>query len=640
MSTNEGNEANEANEAKMKYSYNWLKEISGSDKDPKQLADLLMLHAFEVEGIEENENKLAGVIVGEILEIAPHPNAEKLQLTKILISDGNLPAGRQVLDIVCGAHNISVGDKVPVAVVGTILPGNFEIKEAEIRGEKSCGMLCAEDELGLGTSHEGILLLDKNAEIGTPIAEILGLDDAMLEIDILANRAHDALSHVGMGREIAALEGRGIDYDYDGLKLSKKKSKKVTVEIKDKNICSRYIGAVLENIEVVDSPQWLKNRLQLAGIRPINNVVDATNYVMLEIGQPLHAFDFEKISGMEIRNQKSEIRNKSEISNPNDQNAHIIVRNAKEGEEIVILDGTTKKLSESDIVIANTEKAIALAGIMGGLETGVSKETSTIVLEAANFSPSAIRKSRMSLGISSDAALRFEKEIDPNIAEKAMVRVIEILEHIAQGSLEGSQDIYPEIKKAWNVKLDLSYADKLLGIHIAPKESKRILNLLGIKVSGLGETISAEIPTFRLDLKTQEDLIEEIGRIYGYDKIPTIAPAVSIKAAAINEKRVFARAVKNILASQEFSEVYNYSFYSEKDAQAAELGELKHLELEAPGSSDQALMRVSLIPNILKNISFNLKNFREIHIFEIGHVYLPRLASTSDRLHESRRAGS
>ena len=580
----------------MKYSYKWLKEIAGSEKSPKEMADLLMLHAFEVESIEENENKLDGVVVGEILEIIKHPNADKLQLTKINI-------GKEILNIVCGAHNISVGDKVPVAVVGSVLPGNFVIKEAEIRGEKSHGMLCAEDELGLGASHEGILLLEKNAEVGTPIAEILGLDDATLEIDILANRAHDALSHVGMGREIAALESRGIDYDYDGLKIAKKKTKKLTIEIKDENICYRYVGAVLENIQVTDSPQWMKNRLKQCGIRPINNIVDATNYVMLEIGQPLHAFDFDKIKNQTL--------------------AEIIVRKAKEGEEITILDGTTKKLSSDDIVIANGERAIALAGIMGGAETGVSSQTKTIVLESANFNCSAIRRSRMRLGISSDAALRFEKEIDPNIAEKAIVRLIEILEHIANAGLEGIIDEYPSVKKSWNIKLDLSYVDKLLGIKIPAKESKKILEILDIKVSGVGNVINAQIPTYRLDLKTQEDLIEEIGRIYGYDKIATLAPIISMQAAPINEKRVFARAVKNILVSQGFSEVYNYSFYSEKDAQAAELSALKHLELEAPGSPEQALMRVSLIPNVLKNINSNLKNSKEIHIFEISHVYIP-----------------
>lgn len=593
----------------MKYSYNWLRELSGSSKNPSEMKDLLMLHAFEVEGIEEHQNKLEGVVVGEILEIEKHPDADKLQVTKTNV-------GKEVLQIVCGAKNISVGDKVPVATVGTVLPGDFKIKEAEIRGVKSFGMLCAEDELGLGISHEGILLLDKELEIGTAIKDALDLDDAMIEIDILANRAHDALSHVGMGREIAVLEGNEIDYDYDGLKLPKVKSKKITVEIEGDGICSRYVGAILENVEVCQSPQWIKNRLQLCGIRPINNIVDATNYVMLEIGQPLHAFDLDKISGMQFPN-------KSQNSNSNNQTAKIIVRKATDGEEITILDGSVKKLSKEDIVIANEEKAIALAGVMGGLETGVTSETKNIVLESANFSPATIRRTRMRLGISSDAALRFEKEIDPNIAEKAMTRVVEILEHIANGQLEGIVDQYPSKKNSWSIKLDLSYVDKLLGIAVPPKESKKILALLGIKVSGIGNVVSCEIPTYRLDLSTQEDLIEEIGRVYGYEKIPTIAPLVSVQPSPINEQRAFARSTKEILTGLGFDEVYNYSFYSKKDAEIVQLIELKHLELEAPMNPDQAYMRVSLIPNILKNVRENLKNFRQFNIFEIGKVYWP-----------------
>lgn len=586
----------------MKYSYNWLKELSETEKSPKELANLLMLHAFEVEGVEENENLLEGVVVGEILEIEKHPNADKLQITKTKV-------GSEILQIVCGAKNIAVGDKVPVALVGTTLPasakdgsGDFQIKEAEIRGVKSFGMLCAEDELGLGASHEGILQLEKNSKVGTPIAEVLGLEDAILEIDILANRAHDALSHVGMAREIAAMEGRKIDYDWDGLKLGKKTSKKLTVTIKDKKISSRYIGAVLENVEVSESPEWLKNRLKISGIRPINNVVDATNYVMLEIGQPLHAFDFEKIA----KNGK----------------ASITVRNAGKNEEITILDGSIKKLSESDIVISNESEAIALAGVMGGFDSGVTKETRTIVLEAANFAPAAIRRTRMRLGLASDAALRFEKEIDPNLAEKALVRVIEILEHIANAKLEGTMEDYPEKKKTWTIKLELAKAEKLLGVKVPNKESKKILELLGMKVSG-SDVLKVEIPTFRLDLTTQEDLIEEIGRIYGYEKIAPQAPLVSSAPAPANEQRVFARSVKNILVAGGFNETYNYSFYSQKDANLAQLGFVKHLELEAPMNPEQAFMRISLIPNILKNIRENLKNHKELHIFEIGRVYWP-----------------
>ncbi|KKU53033.1 MAG: Phenylalanine-tRNA ligase beta subunit, partial [Candidatus Moranbacteria bacterium GW2011_GWE2_47_10] len=574
----------------MKYSYKWLKELSGTKKSAQEIADLLTFHAFEIEGIEKNENDFDKVVVGQILEISAHPNADKLQLTKVNV-------GKEVLEIVCGARNIKVGDKVPVALVGAKLPNGLEIKEAEIRGAKSFGMLCALDELGMGSDHSGIFILGDDLKVGVSFAEALELDDASIEVDVLANRAHDALSHVGMAREIAAVEKRKLDYDYEVLVLAKKKTKKLKVTISDKSICSRYIGAVLENVKVGDSPQWLRNRLEKSGIRAINNVVDATNFVMLELGQPLHAFDCEKV-GKEI-----------------------VVRNAKEGEEIKILDGSAKKLNKEDIVIADREKAIALAGVMGGFDSGVTNVTTSIILEAANFDAPSIRRTRSRLALPTDAAIRFEKKIDPSLAEKAMVRVIEILEHISGGELEGVVDEYPKKAKYWSVKLDLDYVGRLLGEDVPVKRSKEILSLLGMKVKGSGKIVTVEIPTFRLDLETQEDLIEEIGRIYGYEKIKAVPPLAPVQSPVINEERFFERKLKNILVAEGFSEVYNYSFYGRKDAGIAELASIKHVELENSLNADQNLMRVSLFPGLLKNVRENLKNFREFSIFEMGRVY-------------------
>ena len=590
----------------MKYSYKWLKELSGTKKNAEEIADLLTFHAFEIEGIEKNGTDFDKVVVGQILEISAHPNADKLQLTKVSV-------GKEVLEIVCGARNIKVGDKVPVALVGAKLPSGIEIKEAEIRGAKSFGMLCALDELGMGSDHSGIFILGDDLKVGVPFAEALELDDASIEVDVLANRAHDALSHVGMAREIAAVEKRKIDYDYDGLILPKKKTKKLKVSVEDKVVCPRYIGAVLENVKVGDSPQWLRNRLEKSGIRAINNVVDATNFVMLELGQPLHAFDSEKV-GKEI-----------------------IVRLAEEGEEIKILDGSVKKLTKADIVIADKEKAIALAGVMGGLDSGVTEGTTSIIIEAANFDAPSIRRTRMNLALPTDAAIRFEKKIDPSLAEKSMVRVIEILEHISEGELEGICDQYPKKAKPWSVKLDLDYVGKLLGEDISAKRSKEILSLLGMKVNpvksgiagakqfnrvkGSGKTVSVEIPTFRLDLETQEDLIEEIGRIYGYEKIEAVPPLAPVRSPKINEERLFERKLKNILVAEGFSEVYNYSFYGQKDAGVSEFSAIRHVELENSLNADQNLMRVSLFPGLLKNVRENLKNFREFSIFEMGRVY-------------------
>ncbi|HAR99794.1 MAG: Phenylalanine-tRNA ligase beta subunit [Candidatus Moranbacteria bacterium GW2011_GWC2_37_73] len=574
----------------MKYSYNWLKELSDTKKTAAEIANLITLHSFEVESVEKVGSDFAGVVVGEILEISKHPNADKLQLTKVNI-------GKEVLDIVCGANNISVGDKVPVATVGSILPGNFEIKESEIRGEKSHGMLCAEDELGLGISHAGILLLDKNIEIGTQLREVFNNIDEVLDIKVLPDRAHDAVSHVAMAREVLALEGGEMDYDYDGLVLESKKAKNLKVEIENKDLCKRYIGAVLSGIQVKASPDWMRARLEACGLSAINNVVDATNYVMLELGQPLHAFDGDVIGN------------------------EIVVRTGKKDEEIVLLDDSKIKLTNDDIVIAGKNGALALAGIMGGKDSGISQHSTNIILEAANFKPLSIRKTRSRLGLFTDASSRFEKELDPNLAEKAMVRVIEILEHTAGATFEGMIDEYQEKIKPWTVELSLAYVDRLLGVAVPPKMSEKILTSLGVKAKIEKDILLAEIPTFRIDLKSQEDLIEEIGRIYGYDKVENIAPSVAVTAAKQNESRIFERALKNILTGQGFSEVYNYSFYSAKDAEFAQLGEVKHLELEMPMSPEQSQLRVSLIPNILKNVKENLKNFNEFNIFEIGKVY-------------------
>ena len=577
----------------MKYSYNWLKELSGTKKTAKEVAELITMHSFEVESVEKVGADFDGVVVGKILEISKHPNADKLQLTKVEIGGG------QVLDIVCGAHNISVGDHIPVATVGTKLPGGIEIKEAEIRGEKSFGMLCALDELGLGSDHSGIFLLDKKTKIGVPLASVLANNDEALDIKVLPDRAHDAVSHVAMAREIIALEGGAMDYDYDGLVLPSKKAKDLNIKIEVAELCPRYIGAVLSGVEVKQSPDWMRARLEACGIKPINNVVDATNYVMLELGQPLHAFDADVIG------------------------KDIVVRMGKKEEEIILLDGSAKKLTASDIVIANKHQALALAGIMGGKESGISAETKTVIIEAANFKALSIRKTRSRLGLVTDASARFEKELDPNIAEKAMVRVVEILEHTAGATFEGAVDNYSKKIKPWTVKLEITYIDKLLGVKVPLAASKKILASLGIKVAVKKDIIVAEIPTFRIDLKSQEDLIEEIGRIYGYDKIENIPPTVPVKGTVQNESRVFERAVKSLLIGQGFSEVYNYSFYSLRDAGLAELGFIKHLELEMPMNPDQSQLRISLIPNLLKNVRENLKNYGEFNIFEIGKVYWP-----------------
>lgn len=587
------------------------------------------MHSFEIEGLEKGNNNFPGVIVGEILEITKHPNADKLQIALVDI-------GNKKLQIVCGASNIVVAQKVPVATVGTVLPENFEIKEAEIRGVKSFGMLCAEDELGLGKNHDGILILDKKAKVGESVEKYLGgNDDSMLEIKVLPDRAHDILSHVGVARELAVLEKKKFSYAFDELKLPNVGTgHDLSVEIKDKDLCKRYIGAVMENITIKESPKWLKERLEVCGLRPINNVVDATNYVMLELGQPLHAFDFEKIES-EISKSKFQISNQAQSSKSKCQ---IVVRRATKDEKLVLLDDTEIKLSENNLLITNGKAPLALAGIMGGKDSGINENTKTIVLEAASFDAVNIRRTRTALGLNTDSSYRFEKDLDPNLTEKAMVRIIDILEHIADGKVEGIVDIYPKKISSWTVKLDLEYANQLLGEKVPEKELLSILNLLGIDTrskkpayakasAGKQEVrskqiIECQIPTYRLDLRTQEDLIEDIGRVWGYEKIAPRPMVAEVLPAKLNEQVFFERKMQSILTGLGFDEVYNYSFYGSEDIRKAGFSESEHLELANPMNPDQQFVRAKMTINILKNVRENLKHFGEFGIFEIGKRYL------------------
>jgi phenylalanyl-tRNA synthetase beta chain len=579
----------------MKYSYSWLKELSETKLSPEKAAELLTMHSFEIEGLEKNNNNLDGVVVGDILKITKHPNADKLQIALVNI-------GNKKLQIICGAPNIAVSQKVPVATVGTKLPGG-EMKEAEIRGVKSFGMLCAEDELGLGKDHNGILILDKMAKVGDPAEKYLGINnDSILEIKVLPDRAHDILSHVGVARELSVLEKRRFDYVFDELVLSSKKSQKLKVEIKDKDLCKRYISVVMENIVVKESPKWLKDRLEICGLRPINNVVDATNYVMLELGQPLHAFDYGLIQGINGKCQ-------------------IIVRRAVSGETMKLLDDTEIKLSENNLLITNGKTPLALAGIMGGKDSGINEKTKIIVLEAASFDAVNIRRTRTELGINTDSSYRFEKELDLNLTEKAMVRVIDILEHIADGKVEGIVDIYPKKINSWTIKLDLEYVNQLLGEKVPEKELLNILNLLEIKTEKK-KLLECQIPTYRLDLRTQEDLIEDIGRIWGYEKIVPKSMIAEVLPAKLNKEVFFERKVQDILTGLGFDEVYNYSFYGAGDLQKTGLGEDAHLQLANPMNPDQEFVRSELAINILKNVRENLKHFSEFGIFEIGKCYL------------------
>ncbi len=503
----------------MKYSYNWLKELSGTKKSPKELADLLARRAFELEEMK-NERK-----------------------------------------------------------------------------------------------------------------------ETQLELAILPNRGHDALSHIGMAREICAAEGRKFKFLMSNIKellksiaRQKLNFRKLEIKVENKKLCPRYIGTILENVKVESSPQWLQEKLWVCGVRPINNIVDITNYVMLETGQPLHAFDLEKIES-EFPISNFQFPNKSQLQITS-YKLQIIVRKAKKGEKVKLLDEKEYVLGENDLVIADVKKVLALAGVMGGLDSSVSEKTTAILLEAANFNPTGIRKTRIRHGILTESSYRFERELDPNLAEAGMARAIELIRKIGGENIKitALTDVYPKKVKPWRVKLDPDYVNCLLGEKIPAGKMKNILENLGLKI--LGNLVSkwiVEIPTFRIDLKTQEDLIEEIGRIYGYENIKEQPLKINLSKIKRNKKRDFENKLRDILVSLGFSEVMNYSFYGADDITKCNLKVEDHIKVANPLSLDQQYLRSSLAPNILKNASLNLKNFSQVQIFEIGNCFFWEKAKSREK---------
>ncbi|MFA7601081.1 MAG: phenylalanine--tRNA ligase subunit beta, partial [Patescibacteria group bacterium] len=510
----------------MNISLNWLKDfVSLSGVKVEDVKDKLTKHTVEVEQIIKQGDKFRNVVIAKILEVQRHPKADRLQIA--MVDDGE----EKNLKIVCGAPNIEAGQLVPLAKIGAILPNGLEIKKAEIRGEESNGMLCAEDELGLGSNHDGIMILDKSAKIGQKFSDYLDLTDTILEIDnkSISNRP-DLWGHYGIARELSVLFGSKLkEYKPREIKIKKSKEalKNIEIEIKNKKLCSKYIGLKIDNIKISESPKWLKQRLLALGSKSINNIVDATNYVMLELGQPLHAFDADSVD-------------------------KIIVRTAEKGEKIITLDDIEKNLNESDLLICNNKEAIAIAGVMGGKNSEINNTTSSIIVESANFEAVSVRKTAQRLNSRTDAAMRFEKGLDPNLCLLAINRVAEIIKEVcptvtfnlplvSEGDFENEERV---------IELDLLWAEKIIGQKIEDKEIKKILENLGIKIKNNNENVwSLVIPSWRMkDLKIKEDVIEEIIRIFGYDNIKASLPEVAINPPEKSYELEMEKKIKNILA--------------------------------------------------------------------------------------------
>jgi phenylalanyl-tRNA synthetase beta chain len=583
----------------MLLSTNWLKDFIKIPKNisPEDLALRLTMHTVEVEGWIDQSDSFKGVVVGKVLTVDKHPNADRLRVTTVDIK-------KETLTIVCGAPNVEAGQLVPVATIGTLLPNGLEIKESEIRGEKSFGMICAEDELGLGSNHEGIMVLDKKAKIGEPFSEYLNLDDIILEIDnkSLSNRS-DLWGHYGMAREIGTFFDLELK-DYQEFLIPEiiEGKDKLDVKVEEKKLCPRYLALSLKGLKIAESPSWLKDRLIAIGLRPINNVVDVTNYVMFETGQPLHAFSKDKVE-------------------------KIIVRCAKKGEHIETLDGKERELSEEMLVIASTDGPIAVAGVMGGQNSAIDENTTEIIIEAANFEAVSIRKTAGKLGLRTDASMRYEKSLDPNLAETGLRRAYALLKTICPEIEPISQitDVSSFSLNQGPISLSIDWINDKIGQEIPEKQIINILERLGFEIEKKDENLFVTIPTWRAakDIAIKEDILEEIMRIYGYDNIKSSAPLVHLDPPEIFSERFLERKIKNILAGNlNLDETYNYSFVGEGQLKKMGIDFNNYLKLVNPISDQATHLRQNLLVGLLNNVKTNQFNFEEISLFELGRVYL------------------
>ncbi len=588
----------------MKVSYNWLKEFVDFDLSPEALADKLTLIGLEVEEIEEFGSTLEGVIVGEVLEVKSHPNADRLRVCKVDL-------GNEQVQIVCGADNVAVGQKVPVATVGSTLPiklddGSFlTLRKAKLRGEESHGMICAEDELGLGTDHDGIMVLDADLKVGTPINQVLDLyQDTIIEIAITPNRP-DATCHLGVARDIAA--ALGLELKKTEINIpdpSNNSNYSIAIE-SDK--CHRYVGKLIKNVTIEDSPSWLQNKLKAIGLRPVNNVVDITNYVMYELGQPLHAFDFDLI---------------------NDQK--IIIKEFDKEIEFETLDHIKRKCSAGTLFICDGSGPVAIAGVMGGLDSEVSDNTKNILIESAYFDPGSIRKTSKEQTLQTDASYRFERGIDPNLQAIAAQRTADLIVEICGGEAEeGLTDVHPTKTDTHELTLRKSYVNRLLGTDLNVGEIISILDGLELKVKDQNEdTATFEIPTFRPDLEREVDLIEEVGRLFDYNNIESKNQGIYISTEPLTDWEILQNKTRTAAVELGFREIYTNSLISEKEASNF-VGEEQQIKALNPLNKDMSVMRPSLVHGVLKSAAYNFnRKAKAVRFFEVGNVFLQSEDST------------
>jgi len=595
----------------MKISNNWLKNYLTLDLHPEKVSRILTDIGLEVESIEQYESLkggLLGVLIGEVITCEKHPNSDHLSVTTV---DVGRP---EYLHIVCGAQNVAAGQKVPVATIGTTLySGNepFEIKKSKIRGELSEGMICAEDELGIGTSHDGIMVLDPSAKIGTSAKEFFGLyEDAVYEIGLTPNRS-DATSHYGVARDLAAAlnnrkeEKGGVSLNLPDVSAFKTDNHDLQIEVivESPEACPRYSGVTIKGVKIAPSPEWLQNNLKAIGLRPINNVVDVTNFVLMELGQPLHAFDADRIKGDQV-----------------------VVKKLAKGTKFVTLDEVERELVADDLMICNADEGMCIGGVFGGIHAGVSDNTINLFIESAYFDPTHIRKTAKAHGLKTDASFRFERGTDPNATIYALKRAALLIKEVAGGQISSDiVDIYPTFINNREVEINFEHVNKVIGKEIDPAIIKSILESLEIKVlKQHNEGMLLSIPTFKVDVTREADVIEEILRIYGYNNIEIgdrLNATLSYRPKPDTEK--LRNTIADLLASNGYSEIMTNSLTKVDYYQANEEFPIeKSVKILNPLSRDLGVMRQTLLFGGLESVAYNInRRVADLRFFEFGNVY-------------------
>ncbi len=588
----------------MHLSLNWLQQYVEVKEKPDKVAEIFTLTGFEVEQVIPLGKELEDIIVGQVQAIDSHPNADKLTVCSVDIGTSRR------LSIVCGAKNIKPGHKVPVARVGVTLPNGLKIEKRDIRGAASEGMLCAEDELELGRDHSGIMVLPAEAAPGQPLPQALKINDTVLDISVSPNRP-DGFSILGLAREYAALTGRNITYPKVSVKQSSMftADKEVSIQVADPELCPHYTARVVKSVDVRQSPLWLQGVLRAAGLKPINNIVDVANYVMLEYGQPLHAFDLDRVN-----------------------NRKVVVRRAGNDKHLITLDDEARQLQPDMLVIADDKQPIAVAGVIGGKNSEILTSTNDVLIESALFKPVSIRKTRQSMGIVTEASTRFEKGLWPGLAEQAADRAAQLMAELADGQVaKGVITVAKQKKtKPTIIFTTAEYISGLIGHAFTAGQIKKYLEKLYFKISSSGKQLRVVVPAFRPDVTIPADLVEEVGRIHGWNKIKPEPIIGAIRPPHIPEHIYWTRKIKRILMACGMTEVLNYSFYSE--ALRSYMPDACHYEIENPINPEQKYLRVSLLPQLFMRNKEQYQEREVIKIYEVGNVYYNKQSMPDEQL--------